>query len=513
MLIHNFNVTIVTIFTCLLLISHLNAESDQKSAIGSSSKPDIPDAGPIGTIFSTIAEKTIPVVVSVIPTKYDTVIEYQSPFKYFFGDSYSQNPFDYFFGSHRNGQRKGVAPPFEEKQYRVVALGSGVIISPDGLILSNYHVIQGARDIEVLLSDGKNYAAKIVGSDSLADVAVLKINGKINNLPVAYFGNSDNLKPGDWVMAVGNPFALMSTVTVGVVSALNRQVESPNMYENFIQTDAAINPGNSGGALVNIKGEIIGINTMIYTQSGGFMGIGFAVPINMARRDAEDIISKGHVVRGWIGLTSQDITQTTREALKLPGNNGALVSDVIKDQPADQAGIRAGDVIISVNNKPVRDVNDLRNKVAEIKPGETVPISIIRQGKEMKLSIKVVERTPQRLAAGTAKPATGNPNVRGMETFGIDVANLTPEIRQRTGIPQNVNGVIVIEVNQSVMDERTALKPDDVIERIKIDGNDFQDIKSVDHLKKEASGTKSGEPVLMLINRGNNRFFISFKTP
>jgi serine protease Do len=509
----NCKITAAVFFTCLLFISNLIAQSDQKSPIGSSAKPDIPDAGPMGTIFSTIAGKTIPIVVSVIPTKYDTVIKYQSPFKYFFGDSSSQNPFDDFFGSHRKGHHRGAPPPFEEKQYRVVALGSGIIISPDGLILSNYHVIQGAQDIEVLLSDGKSYAATIVGSDSLADVAVIKIKDKVNDLPVAFFGNSDNLKPGDWVMAVGNPFALMSTVTVGVVSALNRQVESPNKYENFIQTDAAINPGNSGGALVNIKGEVVGINTMIYTQTGGFMGIGFAVPINMARRDAEDIISKGHVVRGWVGISVQDITQTAREALKLSGNNGALVSDVIKGQPADLAGIRTGDVVISINNNPVRDANDLRNKVAEIKPGETVPITIIRQSKEMKLSMQVVERTPQRIATGEAKPPEGNPNVKGKETFGIDVANLTPEIRQRTGIPQNVSGVIVVGVNSSVMDERTALKPDDVIARIKIGGNDFQDVQSIDQLKKVASKTKTGEPVMMLISRGNSRFFISFKAP
>jgi serine protease Do len=299
-----------------------------------------------------------------------------------------------------------------------------------------------------------------------------------------------------------------------VVSALNRQVESPNKYENYIQTDAAINPGNSGGALVNLQGELVGINTMIVTQTGGFMGIGFAVPINMARRDAEDLISKGKVIRGWIGASIQDLSQTASEALGLPSRNGALVADVIKGQPAAQAGIIPGDVIVSINDKQVLNANDLRNMVAEIKPGDTVPVTIIRQGKEQKLTIAIVERTNQRVASGQkSKPPTEEPSVKATETFGIDVANLTKEIHQELGIPANVNGVIVIAISPSVTDERIAIKPNDVIERIKIKGSDFQDVISVNQFKKMAQQTKKDEPVLLLVNRGNSTFIVSFKAP
>jgi serine protease Do len=517
LLISRWILTLIILLSLLLNFSCFRVESEpqKRVLIGSEKQPAIPNPGPMGSVFSTIASNTIPTVVSVIPTKFDTVIQYNNPFDYFFGDTSSRNPFNFFFGPQAKGQgRQKGKPPFEERQYRVQALGSGVIISGDGLILSNYHVIQGAQEIEVLLSDGRSFPASIIGSDSLADVAVIKIKGKVSDLPVAYFGNSDSLLPGDWVMAVGNPFALTSTVTVGVVSALNRQVESPNKFENYIQTDAAINPGNSGGALVNLKGELVGINSMIYTQTGGFMGIGFAVPINMARRDAEDLISKGRVIRGWIGASIQDISQTTSDALGLSSRNGALVADVIKGQPADQAGIIPGDVIVSVNDKPVRNASDLRNKVAEIKPGDTVPVTVIRQGKEQKLKITIVERTNQRVASGQQSPPSAEqPSAKATETFGIDVTDLTTEIRQKLGITADVNGVIVTEISSSVTDERTAIKPDDVIERIKIKGSDFQNIKSVSQFKTVAQQTKKDDPVLLLIARGNSTFIISFKAP
>ena len=288
------------------------AENPVKSAL-------IPE-GSFKTIFADIAEKVVPTVVSVIITKIDTVVYNNNPFYQFFNDPFSDgDPLQYFFGApppeNRGKQRR--PPPVEKKEFREQGLGSGVIISKNGYILTNFHVVSGASEIAIKLYNGHEYQASIVGSDSLSDVAVVKLMEEVNDLPVAYIGNSDNLRPGDWVLAVGNPFSLTSTVTAGIVSAINRAVEGGQRYQNFIQTDAAINPGNSGGALVNIEGELIGINTMIYSSSGGNMGIGFAIPLSMARKIMEQIIFKGEVTRGWIGVSIQDIDQATRDDVPL----------------------------------------------------------------------------------------------------------------------------------------------------------------------------------------------------
>jgi serine protease Do len=269
-----------------------------------------------------------------------------------------------------------------------------VIVSKDGYILTNYHVVAGADEIEVKTSDNRSFQAEIVGTDSLSDVAVIKIKEKAKNLPVAYLGDSDKLRPGDWAIAIGNPFSLASSVTMGIISALGRTTGgNANSYQNFIQTDAAINPGNSGGALVNIHGELIGINTMIYTQSGGYMGIGFAIPINMARRIMEDLIYEGKVSRGWLGVMIQDLDATTRDALKIsPETKGVLIGDVFKDQPADKAGFRRGDIVVSVDNKAVSNPNELKNAIANIRPGNKVPVEILRDGKKMTLHVTLSGR-------------------------------------------------------------------------------------------------------------------------
>lgn len=264
------------------------------------------------TIFADIAAKITPSVVSVILTKIDTVAYSQNPFYNFFNDSSMDNPFQFFFGAPQQQPQNKRGPGVEKREFRQQGLGSGVIVSEDGYILTNYHVVSGASEIQVKLSDDRAYEAKIVGTDSLSDVAVIKIKEKVHHLPVAELGDASQLRPGDWVLAIGNPFSLTSTVTLGIVSALGREVGNPNLYQNYIQTDAAINPGNSGGALVNIDGKVIGINAMIYTQTGGFMGIGFAIPINMAQKVMDDIIHKGKVTRGWMAFLFR--TSTRRRA-------------------------------------------------------------------------------------------------------------------------------------------------------------------------------------------------------
>jgi S1-C subfamily serine protease len=272
-------------------------------------------------------------------------------------------------------------------------LGTGFIVSPDGYILTNNHVVAGAQKIDVQLNDGRTFKAVVVGADSLSDVAVIRIVGAaVKNLPVVYLGNSDEINVGDWVAAVGNPFSLTSSVTSGIVSAVGRKIDdAASLYQNFIQTDAAINPGNSGGPLVDIQGAVIGINTLIFSKTGGFMGIGFAIPVNLARRVMEDLVYRGEVVRGWIGITVQRLERTARGG---PAR-GAVVADVSSGQPAALAGIRRGDVIMSIGGKEVKGPNDVLTIVAELQPGQQVPVALLRDGKQLTTTLTVAARPPQ----------------------------------------------------------------------------------------------------------------------
>lgn len=346
------------------------------------------------SVFADIAEKVVPTVVSVIPTKIDTVIFYKNPFYNFFSDPFSEaTPFEFFFGfPDRRSPGRRAQPEVRKQERRQQGIGSGVIVSEDGYILTNYHVVNGADEIEVKTNDGRQFKAEIVGCDSLADVAVIKIKEKVKGLVVAYLGDSDKLRPGDWTIAIGNPFSLTSSVTAGIVSALNRQVSGRDALQSFIQTDAAINPGNSGGALVNLDGELIGINTMIYTRSGGYMGIGFAIPINMAKRIMEDLICYGFVQRGWIGVSIQDIDPATREAMELGQIRGVLVSDVHKNQPAERAGVKRGDIITGIDGKNIIETNQLRIIIASLRPGMKVPLTVMRNGKQIEFKLSIGSR-------------------------------------------------------------------------------------------------------------------------
>lgn len=279
------------------------------------------------------------------------------------------------------------------------------------------------------------------------------------------------------------------------------------MYQDFIQIDAAINPGNSGGALVNIDGEVIGINTMIYTESQGFMGIGFAVPINLAKRDAIDLIEKGKVVRGWIGVSIQEIDQSTRQALNLGDREGVLVADVLKSGPADKAGIKRGDVIMNVNGKKVTSSNALRNYIATLKPGADIPFHIFRAGKEMDIAVKIGELTSGKAPKPQPpRPEKSKPN----EVFGLTIDNLNADLRSRLNIPSDVNGVIITAVDPSLNDSRAQLTPGDLIVDIRLKDKEPAAVTSVDQLVKIAQGAKTGDPVMLLIYRDGSTFYISF---
>ena len=290
--------------------------------------------------------------------------------------------FRFFFGDR--------AP--EQRQEPTASLGSGVIVSSEGYILTNHHVVDGADEIEVALTDGRKANAKVVGSDPETDLAVLKIN--LPNLPAITLGRLENVRVGDVVLAIGNPFGVGQTVTMGIVSALGRSHLGINTFENFIQTDAAINPGNSGGALVDADGNLLGINTAIYSRSGGSLGIGFAIPVSLAKQVMESIISTGSVVRGWIGVEPQDVTPEIAESFGLSRKDGALIAAVVQGGPADKAGLRPGDILTSVNSEPILDTTALLNSIAQLQPGAEAKVTVSRKGKAVELTIVVGKRPP-----------------------------------------------------------------------------------------------------------------------
>jgi serine protease Do len=349
------------------------AGAAQAQAQGQTQAPaDVQARGALAAMsqaFETAAAKVSPSVVSIFA---EQVVQAEGgqglpddPFRDFFGDQF----FRRFFGDPGQGG---------SSRRTVRGLGSGVIVSRDGLILTNNHVVEKASKLSVVISDKKSYPAKVVGTDPQTDVAVIRIDAK--DLPVAELGDSDTVKVGEWVLAVGNPFQLMHSVTAGIISAKGRSSVGLADYEDFIQTDASINPGNSGGALADLDGRIVGINTAITSPSGGSIGIGFAIPINMARRVMDELIEKGQVVRGYVGVTLQPIDENMAQALNLKGTDGALVGDVVPDGPADKAGIKRGDVVVAVNGAAVRDSTQVRNLVAAGQPGKAMTLSLLRDG-------------------------------------------------------------------------------------------------------------------------------------
>ncbi|MBJ9755040.1 MULTISPECIES: Do family serine endopeptidase [Burkholderia] len=329
---------------------------------------------PATTSYAEAAQKAMPAVVNVFSSKDGSLPP----------DPRAKDPlFRYFFGD-RNARKQQDEP--------AANLGSGVIVSPEGYILTNQHVVDGADQIEVALADGRTATAKVIGSDPETDLAVLKIN--MTNLPTITLGRSDQSRVGDVVLAIGNPFGVGQTVTMGIISALGRNHLGINTFENFIQTDAPINPGNSGGALVDVNGNLLGINTAIYSRSGGSLGIGFAIPVSTARTVLESIITTGSVTRGWIGVEPQDVTPEIAESFGLQQKSGAIVAGVLQGGPADKAGIKPGDILVSVNGEDITDTTKLLNTVAQIKPGTPTKVHVVRKGKEFDMSVVIGKRPP-----------------------------------------------------------------------------------------------------------------------
>jgi serine protease Do len=391
----------------------------------------------------------------------------------------------------------GNALPQMPKDLRQHSLGTGVLFDPDGYIITNNHVIDKANTMEIMLTDKRTFKAKLVGADSDLDIAVIKIDAK--NLPVVPLGDSSSLQVGDTVMAFGNPFGLNFTVTRGTVSALGRSQFNIEPLQDFIQTDAPINPGNSGGALVNVKGEVVGINTAILSpggENGGSVGVGFAIPMNMAKRSVESLIKTGKVTRGYLGVTVGPVTSELAEQFKAPDTSGALVQDVTPGAPADKAGLKPGDVIRKFDGRTVNDSSDLPALAASAPPGTPVTLEVLRNGQTLEKKI-TVEQRPSDLsyAAGAKKPPTEGP------LRGIAVQNLTPPLRQQLGISLDVRGVVVTAV---APDSAAAqyLEQGDVILSI-----DHHDVTSVTDFNKFASEAK-GKALLRIVHQGQAVFVV-----
>jgi serine protease Do len=433
-----------------------------------------------GRAMAEIAEAVKPAVVNISTIR--TIKTFESPFGPFFDDPF----FRRFFGDRFRSPRI-------PREHKTRSLGSGVIVSPDGYILTNHHVVRDADEIKVLLPDRREFVGKVIGNDPKTDIAVIKINA--SDLPTIRWGDSDKLKVGEIVLAIGNPYGLNQTVTMGIVSAVGRADVGIAEYEDFIQTDAAINPGNSGGALVNTRGELVGINTAIFSTSGGYQGIGFAIPSNMARAVMESLIKKGKVIRGWLGVMIQPITHELAKQFQLKEERGALVADVIEDSPAEKAGIMRGDVIIEFNDKKVDEPYTLRNIVANTPPGEMVEVKVIRNGEVKTFTVTIGELPSE---AQKAPPTVYKNALRG-----VSVQNLTPELYRQLNLPEKIRGVVVTEVEGGSPAE-TKLIPGDVILEI-----NRKAVANVEDYEVIVSKIKPHEDVLLLVFRRGSSIFIT----
>jgi serine protease Do len=431
--------------------------------------------------FWPVLKAALPAVVNVSSSR--TVRMPESPFsmdpffRRFFGEDFFRNM------------------PREQREH---SLGSGVIVSPDGYILTNYHVVEKASDIKVSRTSEHEFKAKVVGTDSKTDLALLKIDEK--NLPVLTFADSSKVHVGDFALAIGDPFGVGETATMGIVSATGRGGLGIETYEDFIQTDAAINPGNSGGALINVNGELIGINTAILSGSGGNLGIGFAIPANMARYVMEQILKNGKVIRGWLGVVIQPVTPDIAKAFGLTGTpRGALVGDVSSGSPAARAGLKKGDIILELNGQPITESRELQLKVAEIPPGTTVRLTIFRNGSQQQIPVTLGE-----MPANLGQPGEGGGGgERGSVLEGLSVDNLTGQIARELGLPPGTEGVVVTDVQPGSNAAEAGLRRGDVIQEV-----NRRPVTNVSEFRR-AVRQAGNQPLLLLINRQGTTLFVT----
>jgi len=448
-----------------------------KSETGSS--PETPRSLPD---FVALAKKLGPAVVNISTTQ----VSERRDVPQFGGPFGQEDPFNEFW-------RRFFGGPFPRGPQRQRSLGSGFLIDKDGSILTNNHVVENAQKITVRLADEREFEAKVVGTDPKTDIALIKIDAK-GELPVISLGDSDRLEVGEWVMAIGNPFGLDHSVTAGIVSAKGRQI-GQGPYDNFIQTDASINPGNSGGPLINLKGEVVGINSAIFSRSGGNIGIGFAIPINLAKELVPQLKAKGKVTRGFLGVLIQKVTPEIAESLGLEDARGALVANVSKGGPAEKADVKVGDVIIEFDGRPVQDSGDLPLIVARTTVGKTVSMKVLRDKREVRLSVTVGELKEEEAVASTTKN----------EQLGMAVQEVTPQIAESLGL-EKAEGVVVTDVQGDGAAAEAGIRRGDVILEV-----DRKTVRNVADFRRALAKIEKGKSVLLLLRRGDNTLFLALK--
>jgi serine protease Do len=463
-------------FTLLVIGLMLSPFQDVSVAFTGSEK----SLAPIS--FADLADKLMPSVVNISTTKkiktgMTSPFGRQTPEQFFRNDELLKR----FFGN------------IPEREYKQNALGSGFIISKDGYILTNNHVIDKVDRIKVKLSNGKEYDAVIIGKDDKTDLALIKIKPQ-SDLPIVKFGDSDRLRVGDWVVAIGNPFGLERTITSGIVSAKGRVIGA-GPYDNFIQTDASINPGNSGGPLFNLSGEVVGVNTAIVARG---QGIGFAIPVNTAKSIIEDLKIRGKVTRGWLGVSVQDVTEDIAQNLSLKESKGALVGDVVPGDPADRAGIRAGDILYEMDGKKIEDSHDLLRHVASLPIGKEIAVKAFRDGEFKSFKVMISERKDDKNKESISKNDS-------QQNFGFSVQEITPEIAQKRGI-SDPTGIIVTKVAENSPASDAGIKAGDLILQI-----NKKRISSVKSFSDEIAKHQSSGTLLLLIKRGDRSFFVTLK--
>lgn len=457
-------------------------------------QPQMARAFDIRNGFADLVETLQPAVVNVFTTQVIRHSPYDDPYGQF------GNFFEYFFGMPNNQYQYRGRPYHEEPRK---ALGSGFIISPDGYALTNYHVVENADSITIKLLDEREFSAKVIGFDKDTDVALLKIDTN-EKLPAVKMGDSDKMRIGDWVVAIGNPFGLSHTVTAGIVSAKERVLGS-GPYDQFIQTDASINPGNSGGPLFNLNGEVIGINTAIIQQA---QGLGFAIPVNIAKNIVDQLRSKGKVSRGWLGVSAQELTADLAEGFGQKDLRGALIAQVYPDSPAAKAGLVSGDIVIAVGGKKIHNPTELTTAIGLYPPGSGVDLTIIRDGKQITLKMKLGDREAgMNRVKGIEPPNVDSHDDDFNEALEVEVSNISKVVRQRLNLPDNINGVVIDDVdNDSPL--REVLRVNDIIISVnKVKINKIQDFT------KTMRSLKKGQKCLFHVWRNGGAMYIATRLP
>lgn len=431
----------------------------------------------ISEAFTELADKAKPATVSIKCMIAEGQQEFANPFD-MFGDDFLRR----FFQQH--GQQ------FQQPQQQVAG-GSGFIVSADGYVVTNNHVIKDAKQITVTLNDGREYEAVVKGSDSRTDLAVLKIEEKA--LPFLNFGDSDSLKAGEWVVAVGNPFGLEGTVTKGIVSAKGRQDLGLAPYEDFIQTDAAINPGNSGGPLLNMSGQVVGVNTAIFSRSGGHMGIGLAIPSKMVQPVIDQIVDKGAVKRAYLGIILQPVDKELGDAVGLDKQEGILISDIIKDSPAFKAGLQQGDIILQYNDTPIKNLNKFRNEIAMMNPDSSVKLQVFRNNKKQNITVHLGSQIDGEVATAELT-----------QKLGIELENLIPDKASALGYSSDVSGVIISKIKPGSPAAAAGLRPSFLITGVAVDWNNQKPIKNIGELDAALQQLGDKKYVILIVRQGQN---------